>query len=166
MEASGTKDELAAEVARQGDDPALRTILAEVCRITGMGFAAIARVTEQRWIACQVVDQIEFGLDAGDELQLKTTICNEIREHGRIVLIDHVAGNPDWRTHPTPMLYGFESYVSLPVLLADGSFYGTLCAIDPAPRALSSPDTVSAREGFARQAGAILSARNGGAAEG
>jgi len=154
-------DDFAAQVVSQGDDPRLREILEEVCRITGMGFAAIARVTEERWIACQVVDKIEFGLDAGDELDLKTTICNEIRASGQKVLIDHVAGNPTWRTHHIPALYGFESYASLPVLLDDGSFYGTLCAIDPAPRTVSAPAIVAALEGFAARVGEILSRRTG-----
>ncbi|MDB5687465.1 MAG: hypothetical protein JWR77_2054, partial [Rhizorhabdus sp.] len=71
------KDELAAEAAAQGDDDELRSILEEVCRITQMGFAAVARVTEDRWIACQVLDRIQFGLNPGDELDLKTTICDE-----------------------------------------------------------------------------------------
>jgi GAF domain-containing protein len=154
-------DALVSRVVADGDDPRLRTILEDVCRITGMGFAAIARVTEDRWIACQVVDKIELGLDPGDELDLKTTICDEIRSSGEAVLIDHVAGNPDWRTHHTPALYGFESYVSLPVLLDDGSFYGTLCAIDPAPRTLSAPAIVVALQGFAARVGEILSQRSG-----
>jgi GAF domain-containing protein len=152
------KDAFAADVAAQGDDPAIRAILEEVCRITGMGFSAVARVTEDRWIACQVLDKIEFGLDPGDELVVKTTICDEIRESGQAVIIDHVAANFEWRTHPTPMLYGFESYVSLPLFLADGSFFGTLCAIDPEPRALTSEQTVTALEAYARQVAAILSA--------
>ncbi len=33
--------------------PAVGNILEVVCRTTGMGFAAVARVTEDRWIACQ-----------------------------------------------------------------------------------------------------------------
>ncbi len=30
------------------------------------------------------------------------------------------------------------SYIGVPILLADGTFFGTLCAVDPAPRALNS----------------------------
>ncbi len=46
---------------------AVPKILEVVCRTTGMGFAAVARVTEDRWIACAVLDQIEFGLQPGGE---------------------------------------------------------------------------------------------------
>jgi len=114
--------------------PGVEKMLEKVCALTGMGFAAVARVTSERWIACQLIDRIEFGLKAGDELVIKTTICDEIRESRRAVYIDHVGGNPEWRTHHTPVLYGFESYISVPIILADGSFFGTLCAIDPRPR--------------------------------
>lgn len=150
-------DSLAADAIAQGGSDAIRAILADVCRVTGMGFAAVARVTEQRWIACQVVDRIEFGLNPGDELQIMTTICNDIRQSGRAVVIDHVATDIDWRTHPTPMLYGFQSYASFPIELADGSFYGTLCAIDPAPRDVSGAAVVAAMRGYARAVAAILS---------
>lgn len=152
----GSKDELAHEVARQGDDDPLRQLLEEVCRTTRMGFAAVARVTDRRWIACQVVDQIEFGLDPGDELDIKTTICDDIRRSGAAVVIDHVGNDSNWRTHPVPILYGFQSYASFPVFLPDGSFYGTLCAIDPAPNIVSDPATVDAMRAYAARAGSIL----------
>ncbi len=47
------------------------TILDTVCRTTGMGFAAVARVTEERWIACNVRDEIDFGLVAGWRAQAR-----------------------------------------------------------------------------------------------
>jgi GAF domain-containing protein len=153
------KDELAAAVARHGDDPAILRVLEEVCRLTGMGFAAVACVTEDRWIACQVLDKIEFGLKPGDELDIATTICDDIRKCGRAVIIDHVAEDRDWRTHPTPVLYGFKSYASFPLFLDDGSFYGTMCAIDPEPRLLKSPELVAKLENCAIQVSDLLSAK-------
>lgn len=152
------RDEFAAGVARDGDDDGIRQILDEVAASTGMGFVALARVTDTRWIACQVVDQIDFGMSPGEELRVSTTICNDIREHGNTVVIDDVAGNPKWLSHPAPALYGFKSYVSLPIVLTDGSFYGTLCAIDPEPRKLAGLGKVSMLKGFADRIASILSA--------
>ncbi len=131
--------------------PGVEKMLEEVCALTGMGFAAVARVTSERWIACQLIDRIEFGLKSGDELVIKTTICDEIRASGRGVYIDHVGANPEWRTHHTPALYGFESYISVPIILADGSFFGTLCAIDPRPRQMSLAALVPRIEAMAAQ---------------
>lgn len=153
------RDEFAAEVAAQGNDAEIAAILDEVCRVTGMGFAAVARVTEERWIAAQLVDRIEFGLDPGDELEIKKTICDDIRKCGHPIVIDHIGADPAWRTHPVPILFGFESYASFPIVLGDGSFYGTLCAIDPEPRALSAPATIALLESFAARVAAILGER-------
>jgi GAF domain-containing protein len=150
-------DDFARDIAAQGQRQEIKTILAEVCRLTDMGFAAVARVTDTRWIACQVLDKIEFGLEPGSELELKTTICAEIRESGVAVVIDQVSADRDWQRHPVPALYGFESYVSVPIVLPDGSFWGTLCAIDPNPRALSNVELVAQIERFAKQVADLLS---------
>ncbi len=121
--------------------PAVPTILEVICRMTGMGFAAVARVTETRWIACSVRDEIAFGLKPGGELKLETTICSEIRANREPVVIDHVETDPAFRDHNTPAMYGFQSYISMPIILPDGSMFGTLCALDPKPARLQNSET-------------------------
>ena len=118
--------------------PAVALILEVICRTTGMGFAAVARVTDQRWVCCAVKDDIAFGLKPGGELKLQTTICNEIRASRALVVIDHVAEDRIFHNHPTPAMYGFQSYISQPIILANGGFFGTLCAIDPRPNKLNT----------------------------
>ena len=152
-------DDLAAAAVESGDDDAIRSILEEVCNLTGMGFAAVARVTDSRWIACQVEDRIEFGLDPGEELEVQQTICSEIRDCGEAVLFDDGSTDIKWSRHPVPVLYGFKSYCSFPIYLDDGTFYGTLCALDPQPRAVSNERMVALLSGFAEQIGNLLSAR-------
>lgn len=120
--------------------PIIPAMLDVICKTTKMRFAAVARVTEDRWIACSVKDEIDFGLKPGDELQLQTTICNEIRQSGCEVVIDHVSEDPDFREHHTPAMYGFQSYISIPIFKKDGSFFGTLCSIDPDPNQLKLPE--------------------------
>ena len=132
---------IADDVAAVGRIDVAATILEVVCRTTGMGFAAIARVTEDRWVACAVRDEIAFGLVPGSELELQTTICDEIRQSGRPVVIDHVAQDPAFSGHPTPAMYGFQSYISLPIQ-RNGAFFGTLCAIDPNPAKVNTPATI------------------------
>lgn len=121
---------------------AVPTILDVVCRATGMGFAAVARVTEDRWIACQVLDNIHFGLPPGGELKVETTLCHEIRQHRHVVAIDNVAADPTYSSHHTPQIYGLQSYISVPIVLPDGSFFGTLCAIDPNPHEVNNPQII------------------------
>ena len=134
--------DLNADIAAVQGIAAVPRILEVVCRSTGMGFAAVARVTEQRWICCAVRDEIAFGLAPGGELQVETTICHEIRQSGEAVVIDSVADDLVFCGHHTPAQYGFQSYISMPIILADGSFFGTLCAIDPRPARLNTPQTI------------------------
>ncbi|HEY0027072.1 MAG TPA: GAF domain-containing protein [Allosphingosinicella sp.] len=152
-------DALALQSVADGDDGEIRDILAEVCAATEMGFAAVARVTEDRWIACQVLDRIGFGLAPGAELEVQKTICNEIRQHAQAVVFDDANDDPAWETHPVPVFFGFRSYASFPVFLADGSFFGTLCAIDPAPRQLSTAAVLANLRDCASRVAAILSAK-------
>jgi signal transduction histidine kinase len=137
---------------------AVPTILEVVCRTTGMGFAAVARVTEDRWIACQVLDKVAFGLHAGDELKVETTICNEIRGHRQAVVIEHVEQDPAFALHHTPAMYGFQSYFSMPIVLPDRTFFGTLCALDPKPAKLNTPEVIGMFKMFADLIGFHLQA--------
>ena len=146
------------DIAAVGSIKFIPTILDIVCRTTGMRFAAVARVTEDRWIACSVRDDIAFGLKPGGELKVETTICHEIRQSGQAVIIDHVAKDPLYCRHHTPATYGLQSYISMPIKLADGRFFGTLCAIDPEPHRLNTPETISMFEMFADVIGYQLSA--------
>src|SRR3954467_1326927 len=79
------------DVAAVARIDAVPTILEVVCRTTGMGFAAVARVTDEGGLACAVRDEISFGREPGGERKLETTFCNEIRASGEGVVSDHVA---------------------------------------------------------------------------
>ncbi len=133
-----TEESIRKDVERIGRIAVIPTLLEVVAQTTGMGFAAVARVTRDRWVACGVRDKINFGLRPGDELKIETTICNQIRDSGRAVIIDHVSENIEFCDHHTPKLYGFQSYISMPIFLQDGAFFGTLCAIDPRPAQLKN----------------------------
>lgn len=109
---------------------AVRDILDMALRMTGMGFAAVARVTETRWIACQVLDHLGFGLKPGDELPVESTSGNAMRDHRRAIVFDDAAADPDRREHDAPRIYGLRSYISVPIILPNGKFWGTLCTID------------------------------------
>jgi signal transduction histidine kinase len=146
------------DIAAVSSIKAIPTILDIVCRTTGMRFAAVARVTEDRWIACSLRDDINFGLKPGGELKVESTICHEIRQNGEAVIIDHVSEDAVYAGHHTPQIYGLQSYIAMPIRLADGSFFGTLCAIDPEPHRLKTPETIQMFEMFADVIGFQLSA--------
>lgn len=141
---------ITADVDTVGRLGAVPSILQVVCSSTGLRFAAVARVTSTHWVACAVRDEIDFGLRPGDELELKTTICDEIRQSGKAVIIDNVSADPAFAEHHTPKQYGFKSYISTPIFRASGEFFGTLCALDPNPAKLNDPQIIKTFELFSQ----------------
>lgn len=128
---------------------AVPKILETVAAMTGLGFVCIAHVTDDAWITCAVLDRLEFGLKPGDELDVTTTLCEEVRDTGRAVIIDNVSESEQYCAHHTPRIYGFQSYFSIPIFRTDGSYFGTLCGLDPRPVKLSDAVTVSTMHLFA-----------------
>ena len=52
---------------------AVHTILHVLSRTTGLRIALVARITDDSWTACAVLDEANFGLTSGDQLDLATT---------------------------------------------------------------------------------------------
>ncbi|HEL7628269.1 GAF domain-containing sensor histidine kinase [Stenotrophomonas maltophilia] len=128
-----TDPHLLNDVAEIGRIEAVPRILETVAHITGSRFTAIARVTETTWTACATLDTLGFGLVPGGQLVLETTICDEIRQSSTSVVFARASTHPLYSKHHTPRIYGLESYASVPIHRPDGSFFGTLCAIDSSP---------------------------------
>lgn len=122
---------------------AVPRILETVSATTGLGFVCVAYVTEDAWITCAVLDKLGFGLKPGDPLDVQTTLCREVRAAKAPIIIDCVTESVAFRDHPTPKMYGFESYFSVPLYRPDGEYFGTLCGLDPKRARLSDPATVS-----------------------
>jgi signal transduction histidine kinase len=125
-------------------------ILATLAAMTGLGFVGIAHVTDTAWTACAVLDQLNFGLNPGDPLDITTTLCEEVRDTRQAVIIDSVRDSSQYCDHHTPRLYGFQSYFSIPVFRTNGDYFGTLCGLDPKPARLSDKVTVSTMHLFAQ----------------
>jgi K+-sensing histidine kinase KdpD len=140
----------AADIATIGRISAVPAILQVIRELTGLRFCAVARVTENSWTACAVLDQLNFGLQVGGELDLVTTLCHEIRQAHQSVVIDKASEDPLYHNHHTPRIYQFESYISVPIFRTDGRFFGTICALDPNPAPLKSSTIQSTMESFAR----------------
>lgn len=122
-----------ADIDAVGAIPLLGTILEATCRTTGMRFAAVARVTRERWVCCASKDDLALGLAPGSELWGEAAHP----DHRGIVAI-----------HDAPQ--GFGSYLSVPIVLADGSLFGALCSIDPDPDRFDDPGVIGLFELFAR----------------
>ncbi len=117
-------------------------LLRGLVKVSGLRFAAVAHVTDDHWVACAVCDQAGFGLKEGDHLDVDTTLCKEVRKSREAIVIRDSLEDPLYRSHPTPKLYRFRGYISVPIRLPDGTYYGNLCALDPEPLAIE-PSTLT-----------------------
>ena len=125
-------------------------VILDTCRAaTGMGFNAVARVTEARWINCASLDYLGLGLRPGDELDASSTICHDVRARRATIAIPDVDASDIYRDHDMPRQYGLKSYISVPIIRTNGNVWGTLCAVDFAPRPISAA-TLSTFELFAK----------------
>lgn len=144
------------DIEMLADSELVGTILETVMLATRMRFAAVARVTADRWVACRTVDEIDFGLAGGDEIEIRSTFCQTVRETAQKVAFDDVATDDVFRDHPIAAKFGIVSYASIPIHRSDGSFFGTLCAIDTEPREVKQPRVIAMLEMFADLIGRSL----------
>jgi PAS domain S-box-containing protein len=153
---SGAEQDDSAAVEVVGRIDAVSSILELVLDSTGLGFGAVARVTETSWTACAVLDRIGFGLPVGGTLEVATTFCSEIRASSTPIVIDQASTDQVYCSHRTPKMYGFESYIAVPIILRSGEIFGTICALDPKPAKLSDPKTLKTLQLFADLIGSQL----------
>ena len=75
----------------------------------GLRFICVARVTEQAWTMCAVLDNAEFRLSPGDSLDIETTFCRTVRAREKEIVINHASADNQYSDNPIPTMYGFES---------------------------------------------------------
>ncbi len=158
MPSISQSDPINRDVEAIGRISAVPTILRVIAETTGLRFCAVARVTQDQWVACAVHDHLGFGLAPGGTLDVATTLCAEVRDTRATVVMDHASTDSKYCNHQTPKLYGFESYISVPIFLVNGDYFGTVCALDPLPTPVNQPKIVSMMTLFAELIGAQLAA--------
>jgi sigma-B regulation protein RsbU (phosphoserine phosphatase) len=145
MQSDAIRRDLAA-IARISAVP---TILRTICESTGLRFALVARVLPDQWVACAVHDEVGFGIEVGGELDVATTLCRQVRDTQQPIVIDRASTDPTYGTHPTPKIYGFESYIAVPIFRRSGEYFGNVCALDPLPKTLDDGKTLATLRLFA-----------------
>jgi sigma-B regulation protein RsbU (phosphoserine phosphatase) len=137
---------------------AVPTILKVISETTGLRLALVARVTDDAWTALAALDRMQFGLSAGDHLDIATTLCREVRASHEAIVIEHASQEPEYCGHPTPKMYGFESYIAVPIFRGGGEYFGNVCALDSNPAPLRDGKTLEMMKLFADLIGMQLTA--------
>jgi GAF domain-containing protein len=144
-----TPHDIAKAVAAIGRIDAVPTLLAVLCETTSLRFAVVARVTGKVWTACAVQDGIRLGVKAGGQLALRTNLAFESQASRTPIVVEHASTDPRYRTNADPKIYQIESYISVPIFLPGGRYFGNLCAFDPRPIKVAGPHTLSMFNRFA-----------------
>ena len=136
-------------VAAIGHIHAVPTLLNVLCEITGMRLALVACVTGKTWTVCAVQDDLDLGIKAADTLALRTNLALECQATRTPIVIEQASTDLRYRNQKGTKLYQIESYVSVPIFLSSGCYFGTLCALDPKPAKVAEPRIVSMFSRFA-----------------
>lgn len=138
-------------------------ILSMVKVVTGLRFAAVARVTKSRWIACAVDDYIGLELVVGSERVSEQTLCDQVRKIRRPLTygkgFDELTQS-DYLVNAPSDMPSVQSHISIPIITADGQFFGTLCALDTVSITLSERNVVHTLELFAQLIASNLDLHN------
>ncbi|MDB4879046.1 MAG: histidine kinase [Gemmatimonadetes bacterium] len=140
---------IAADIAAIGRISAVPTILHVISEITGLRLTLVARVTQSTWTCCAVLDRMNFGLQVGGTLEVATTLCSEVRDSHAPIIIEHASAEPEFCTHPTPRMYGLESYIAVPIFRGT-EYFGNVCALDSRPAVLRDEKTLAMLRLFAQ----------------
>jgi hypothetical protein len=136
-------------VAAFGRLDVVPTLLAVLREITGMRFAAVARVTEKVWTVCAVQDGLQLGIEVGAPFVLRTNLAFQSQSTRAPIIVEQASTDPRYRTDAGSTVYPVESYISVPIFLPNARYFGNLCAFDPRPMSISGPQVVSMFTRFA-----------------
>ncbi|MEL6297226.1 MAG: GAF domain-containing sensor histidine kinase [Pseudomonadota bacterium] len=140
--------------------PQVAEVLDVCCRLTGMRFSSVSRLTDKEWIACQVLDDAGLNIKSGDRVPVDDTLCNEVRRCHESLVIEDLATDERYANDALANAMGLKSYISVPIRRRDGTFFGTLCAMDRKARSLKNGATVETFELLAELVASQLDARS------
>jgi len=125
------------------------TLLKVLCEMTGMRVAVVAQVTDNTWTACAVKDDLHLGLGPGARFSVDAALGFEVLASPHPIVIEHASIDPLYCRLRAPTLHPIESYISAPIILANGRHFGNLSALDPNPAKIGERCILSMFEQFA-----------------
>jgi len=126
-------DLISDDIAFLSQTESIQHILRVLSYTTGLRISLVARVTEDSWTCCAVLDEANFGLKPGDQLEVETTFCNVVRTSNAPLLLNQAKLHPVFGDHVAIKLYNVENYIAVPLYLRDGRYFGVVCALDVVP---------------------------------
>jgi GAF domain-containing protein len=100
-----------------------------------LGFALwlVTRVEKDQWVIEQARDE-GYGVEVGDAYRFADTYCARMVEGQGPRFAPEASTVPCYAAADIGNELPIAAYIGVPLLRADGSLFGTLCGIDPAPQ--------------------------------
>lgn len=97
----------------------------------GFGLWMITRAEGDDWIILQTDGT---GVDPGAVLRWRDSLCCEMVKNNGPRIAPDISAVAAYRNRPITRQVPIQAYIGVPLMLADGSMFGTLCAVDPRPQ--------------------------------
>lgn len=142
-------DDIAQAVAAIGRIHAVPTLLEVLCEISGMRFAMIARDVGKTLTVCAAKDGLQLAIEVGSPFAHRTNLALDVQALRTSIVIERASSDPRYRDPTVPARHQIESFVSVPIFLSTGLYFGNLCAFDPKRARVGQPYVVSTFNRFA-----------------
>ncbi|TVT49823.1 MAG: sensor domain-containing diguanylate cyclase [Denitromonas halophila] len=110
---------------------ASRAVLSYLHRKLGFKLWMVTRTEGEDWIVLDAEDH-GYGVEAGTVFRWADSFCSEMVKGNGPRIAPQSDTIPAYTTAPIGQQVEIKAYIGLPLTRADGSLFGTLCAIDPA----------------------------------
>jgi len=114
-------------------ESAARKVLSYLHQRLGFQLWMVTRTQGEDWITLQVEDH-GYGVQEGDVFCWSDSFCSRMVEGKGPCVAPQVSSVPAYVEAPIGREVSIGAYVGIPLVLRDGSLFGTLCAIDPDPQ--------------------------------
>lgn len=134
-----------------------RAVLAFLHRRLGFDLWMLTRTEGADWIVLQSEDH-GYGVDPGTVFRWADSFCSEMVKGNGPHIAPRSERVPAYVAAPIGRQVQIKAYIGLPLVRADGSLFGTLCAIHPSPQPESIVDEQALVELLAAMLSTILQA--------
>ena len=114
-------------------ESAARAVLSYLHQRLGFSLWMVTRTEGKDWIMLQVEDH-GYGVKKGAVFCWSDSFCSRMVKGEGPKIAPKVNSIPAYVEAPIGQQIAIGAYIGIPLVLSDGSLFGTLCAIDPNPQ--------------------------------
>lgn len=136
-------------------DSAARSVLSYLHQHLGFQLWMVTRTEGEDWIMLQVEDH-GYGVAEGSVFCWSDSFCSRMVKGEGPRIAPEANSVAAYVEAPIGKQVSIGSYVGIPIVLSDGSLFGTLCAIDPEPQSEAIHEKLPTIELLAKLLSTIL----------